>query len=209
MSRSVVFRILSAALLLTVACNSSTDPIQLSVPAVTLEAVGDSRQLEANGTGGALPTWESLSPDIITVTRAGMVTALSAGSGSVRAQLDGRTAQGTVIVLPAVSVEVSAASAAPGDEGWDDVTLQLVNTGGRGFYRLTFYRESAEPGGEAVIISQDLTDFEAAVGLNISHKRPVPAPAHWAVVYSREPQSLGYLRTACLRVNGEPGCPLP
>lgn len=208
------FRIASpfaAVLLLLAACDSPTDLKLVAVPDVTLEAVGDSKQLEATVRGTEqLPIWESLHPDIATVTRAGMVTAVAPGAATVRARLGSETREGTVTVLPPVSVEITSASKQPADDGVEQITLRMRNTGGRGYYRTRFYRASATPGGEPQIISQDFNDHDiSALQPEMTWGTQVAAPAHWVVVYSREPQSLGYRTTACVRLDGGAGCPAP
>jgi hypothetical protein len=199
-----------ALLLLAAACDSPTEPKLLGVPALTLEAIGDAAQLVAtvNGTQ-PLPEWESLHPLIATVTRAGMVTAVAPGTATVVARIGSETAQGTVTVLPPVSVEINAASKQNAEQpGMESVMLRMANPAGRGFYRMRVYREL--PGGELQIVSQGLTDLEiAAQQAEFTSSFDVSAPAHFVVVYSREPNSMEYRRTACTRLDGAPGCPLP
>ncbi len=57
---------------------------------------------------------------------------------------------------------------------------------------------------------QDLTDQAAAVGLNVPLRiSTIPAPVDWVIIYSREPNSLEYRTTACIRLDGNTGCPTP
>lgn len=200
---------LAVLLLLFVACESPTDQKLMGVQAVILEAVGDSKQLEASVSGtDALPAWESLNPGVVTVTRAGMVTAVGAGTATVRATLGSETAHGQVTVLPPVNVEITSATRVPGNPGWDDVTLRIRNTGGRGYYRTRFYRAASTPGGQPEIVSQMLTDIAIAAGQpELSAMTQIPASAEWAVIYSRDPHSMEYRTTACARLDGAAGCP--
>jgi len=203
---------ISAALLLaTAACESSpTEQRLISVPAVTLEAVGDARQLEAtlNGTE-QLPVWESLDPLIATVTRAGMVTAVAPGIAKVRARLGSKAREGTVTVMPAVSVEITSATVERGPSGEGLATVWIRNRGGRGFYRMRFYRASTVEGAMPEVVSQDITDQPIVAGQpEFYSMRSMPAGVQWIVVYSREPNSLAYRITACHRLDGATDCPM-
>lgn len=196
-------------LLLLTSCDSATEPSLLSVQGVTLEAVGDVKQLEANVRGtDRLPTWESLDPAIATVTRAGMVTAVSAGTAKVVARIGGETVQGNVVVLPPVNVEITRTETEALAQG-ERVTVHIRNHAGRGFYRMRFYRHSGTPG-DAEIVMQDLTDTAIAANQpEIFTGLELPTQADWVVIYSREPQSLSYRTTACVRLDGVEGCPSP
>jgi hypothetical protein len=207
--RATRMQYLLLPLLLLAACDSATEPRLLSVTGVILEAIGDSKQMEANVKGtDRLPTWESLHPEIATITRAGMVTAVSPGTAKVVARIGSETVEGNVVVLPPVNVEIVGAATEPEGDGWERVTLQIRNVGGRGFYRMRFYRESATPGGEPQIIAQWLTDQAMAANQpQISSSMQVPSPAHWVVIYSREPNSVDYRTTACVRLDGPEACP--
>jgi len=212
MNRSVFFGMVPLLLGLATACDSPTgaNPQLLSVADLTIEAVGDSHQLAATQRDSSrLPTWESLDPTIASVTRAGMITGVAAGTTRVRARLGSEMVQGTVTVLPPVSVEIVGAVKDAPVNGHERVRLTLRNTGGRGFYRMHFYRAADAPGGEPRIIQQDITDLPVTV---FSHEvffhLDVAAPADWVVIYSREPNSMSFRRTGCARLDGEPGCPM-
>jgi uncharacterized protein YjdB len=88
-------------------------------PATLQLAVGARQRLTArtlNDAGAAAPaavTWQSLSPDVLGVTADGEVTALRAGTGSVRATADGVTATAAVVVTPVPVATVAIAPAAP------------------------------------------------------------------------------------------------
>lgn len=191
------------------ACDDSTGPtVVMLVPTVTIEAIGDVVQLEANVTGSTLlPEWESLNPGILTVTRAGMAVAVSEGTAQVIARIGATQAQGTVHVLPEVEIQVTAATKQSEDGGLERIRLDLKNTGGRGFYRVLTYRDPAEPGGEHVGISIPLNDQSVTTGAEFFFQYSVGAPADWVVVYSRSPHSEEYRRTACVRFDGG-DCPL-
>jgi hypothetical protein len=195
---------------LAAACDSVTEP-PLHVPAVTLEAVGDVAQLLASGADGALPSWESLDPTVVTVTQAGMAVAVASGSARVRARLGSRTAEGTVTVLPPVAVTISDFRVVTNGNGeYAGMAMQLKNEGGRGYYRLQFWKERAEGETEHRLILNFITDSEAPVGMDIQSAVNLTAePADWVMAYSREPSSLGYTRTACVRMDGGTPCPMP
>jgi hypothetical protein len=207
----------AAALLLALAagaCDSATEPQPLGilVPSLTLEAVGDAAQLEATVAGSdLLPIWESLDPAVATVTRAGMVTAVSAGTARVRARIGSSAAEGTVTVLPPVSVAITAATRTQEPSGNIMVSLNLKNEGGRGYYRLEYLRLGTGPDGGPESVLRYLTDDQATVGMQIFHNTNLPgaASADVVVAYSREPKSLQYVRTGCIRIDGAAGCPLP
>jgi hypothetical protein len=201
---------LLGVLLLAAACDSPTDPITLRGGEVTLDAAGEIVQLEATVSGtDRLPEWESLHPNIVTVTRAGMATAVSAGTATVKARLAGVETSVIVTVLPPVNVEILSATSQHAGGG-QDITLRLRNAGGRGFYRMRFYRASATPGGEPQIVAQDLTDAPVPARIdNVSFGTQVSSSAEWVVIYSREPHSQAYRTTACARLDGAAGCPMP
>jgi hypothetical protein len=195
---------------LAAGCDSVTE-VPLHVPAVSLEAVGDAAQLVASGTDGALPFWESLDTTIVAVTPAGMAVAVAPGSATVRARLGSRTAQGVVTVLPPVAVTISnfRVATTPGGE-YNGMAMQLRNEGGRGYYRLQFFKERAEGETEHRMILNFTTDSEAPVGMDIQATvNLTPEVADWVVAYSREPRSVGYTRTGCMRMDGGAPCPIP
>ena len=208
--RGLMGRAVLVLAVLSTACDSVTEP-SLYVPPVTLEAVGDAAQLVASGANGALPSWESLDPTIVTVTPAGMVVAVASGSARVRARLGSTTAEGTVIVLPPVSVTISDFRVVTNGSGeYAGMAMQLKNEGGRGYYRLQFWKERAEGETEHRRILNFITDSEAPVGMDIqSVVNLTTEPADWVVAYSREPGSLGYTQTACVRMDGGTPCPMP
>jgi hypothetical protein len=197
---------------LAAACDSptGTNPQLISVADLTIEAVGDSHQLVATQRDSSrLPSWESLDPTVAAVTRAGMITGMGAGTTRVRARLGSEMVEGNVTVLPPVSIEIVAAAKDPPVNGSERVRLTIRNTGGRGFYRMHVYRTAATPDAQPTIIQQDLTDLPTTVfSHEIFHHRDVAAPADWVVVYSREPHSMEWRRTACARLDGEAGCPM-
>ena len=74
---------------------------------------GDDVTLEPaeNPGTGATVTWESEDPSIVSVDAEGLVTALSEGTTSVRAQFRGVMDEATVIVVPAPEISFSVDSA--------------------------------------------------------------------------------------------------
>lgn len=191
------------------ACDSPTEPA-LGVPPVTLEAVGDAVQLEADGAGDDLPRWESLDPDIVTVTPAGMAVAVAEGTATVRARLGSRTAEGQVTVMPPVEVVISDLHVVT-EGDLEGMSMRLANMGGRGFYRLEFWGERSDGEVEHRIIQRSgIPDYPAEVGLDVVYQNlALPEIADWVIVYSREPLSLGYELTGCVRLDGGSPCPLP
>ncbi len=199
-----------ALLLFAAACDSPTDPINISMQSVTLEAVGDSKQLEATVTGSdRLPEWESLNPEIVTVTRAGMVTAVAPGTAKVRATIGLQSAEGTVTVLPPVEVQLTSLSVTTEPSGQPRVQMQLRNTGGRGFYKIEFWQMRETPGGEHRRVLSQMNDSEAPVGMDISSAIIGFVRPDWVIVYSRAPNSTEYRMTGCRRVDGGTPCPMP
>jgi hypothetical protein len=209
-NRCVVSRMASALLLpaLTIACDSTTGPEpQLQVPALTLEAVGDAGQLAVRLDGEDVTArWESLTPTIVTVTESGTATALAAGAATVRARLGSRTADGTVTVLPAVKVQLSELALVTDPAGNEGMRMRLRNLGGRGFYRLEFWK--SRPDGSHQRLSYFGSEAEAPVGLDIIHASYLlNEPADWVLALSREPMSSEEVLTSCVRLDGEPECP--
>jgi hypothetical protein len=196
-------------LVLAAACDSSTGTVLVQVPSVTFEAVGDALQLEANVPGStALPEWESLDPHIVAVTRAGMAVAVAPGTARVVARVRSGSGEGTVTVLPHVSVDVVGLERLSLEDGLEQVRVDLKNLGGRGFYRLRIMRDPLEPGGEHTPIHNPWNDHAVSTGDSYWFQVTVSAPADWVVVYSRSPHSEEYRRTGCARFDGG-DCPLP
>lgn len=197
-----------AVAVLATACDSPTE-VTLGVVPITLEAVGDMAQLEANVRGsGQLPRWESLDPSVVTVTEAGMVTAVGAGTATVRASIGSRTAEGRVTVLPPVRVTLSDFHLVE-QEGRIGMVMRIRNEGGRGAYRLQFWRERSGPGEDHELVLTHSMDSEAPVGLDITHSSFLLAePADWVMAYSREPHSLVHYPTSCVRLDGGTPCPM-
>jgi hypothetical protein len=208
--RGVLGLAVLALAVVAAACDSVTE-LPLHVPPVTLEAVGDAAQLVASGTDGALPFWESLDSPVVTVTPAGMAVAVAPGSARVRARLGSRTAEGTITVLPPVAVTISNFRVVTNGNGeFSGMAMQLKNEGGRGYYRLQFWKERAEGETEHRIILNFTTDSEAPVGLDIqAGYHLTDEPADWVMAFSREPSSVGYTRTACVRLDAGTPCPMP
>lgn len=199
-----------ALLALAAACESPTEPLSLFVPAVTLEAVGDAAQLVAGNAEESLPHWESLDPAVVTVTPAGMAVAVAEGTATVRAKLGSRTAEGTVTVLPPVTVVLTDLAVVTAPDGATGMGMRVRNEGGRGYFRLEYWRQKT--GDETVHkrILHYLTDSEAPVGLDIGHQSFLGAEtADWVVAYSREPMSTHYVMTGCVRLDGGTPCPMP
>jgi hypothetical protein len=210
LGRGVLGVAVLALAVVAAACDSITE-LPLHVPAVTLEAVGDAAQLVASGADGALPFWESLDTAVVTVTPAGMAVAVASGSAQVRARLGSRTAEGTVTVLPPVAVTISSFRVLTNSNGeYNGMAMQLKNEGGRGYYRLQFWKERAEGETEHRMILNFTTDSEAPVGMDVQAGYHLTAePADWVTAFSREPNSLSYTRTACVRLDGGTPCPMP
>jgi hypothetical protein len=193
-------------------CESPTDPPLLHVQAQTLEAVGDAIQLVASGTQGELPFWESLDTAVVSVTPAGMARARTPGTARVRARLGSRTADGTVLVMDPVDVRISDLRILTNAAGeYAGMAMQVRNVGGRGYYRLQFWRERAEGEADHRSVLSFSTDTEAPVGMDYQTSTGgVPAePADWVVAYSRAPNDVGFVRTACVRLDGGQPCPMP
>ena len=92
------------------ACTSSTEPakvtsIALSSASVTLDALGATQPIIAAVTdqrgksmAGATVSWTSSAPAVVSVSAAGVVTAVANGTATVTASLDGISASATVTV---------------------------------------------------------------------------------------------------------------
>lgn len=205
------FRFMTAALVVAagLACDSPTEPT-LGVIDLTLEAVGDAAQLTANVMGSSqLPRWESLDDDVVTVTEAGMAVAVAPGTATVRARIGSRTAEGTVTVLPPVDVELSQLAWGTDPGGMTGMTMRLRNLGGRGFFRMEYWKQRATPDGEHQRILYYFNDVEAPVGMDVTHGNYIiDEPADWVVVQVREPRSVDYVVTSCVRLDGGQPCPM-
>ena len=198
-----------ALIAVAAACDDSPTEPALAVAPVTMEAVGDAVQLTAQNAGDALPRWESLNPAVVEVTPAGMAVAKGAGTATVVARLGSRTAEGTVTVMAPVDLEVSDLEVVTDPNG-TGMEMRLRNTGGRGYYRLEYWKAAGPGETEHRRIQFDGTDREAPVGLDITFQNFVADEnADWVVALSREPQSLEYRRTGCVRLDGGTPCPLP
>ena len=203
---------LPAALLLAVqgACDDGTGPYvpDLRVPDAELGARGDTVTLTALSDGVlAVAEWESLDPAVVTVTRGGLATAVSTGTARVRAIFGGAVDTGTVTVLPPVDIRVSELAAVTDAGGQQGLQMRIRNEGGRGYYRLEFWKHDAAGGKRRILSYGD--DSEAAPGLDIVHRNFLGGElADWVLAYSREPLSEEPARTSCARLDGlaEP-CP--
>lgn len=191
------------------ACDSPAE-VQLGFAPVTLEAVGDVVQLEANVKGSDhLPRWESLNPEVVTVTEAGMAVAVRQGTATVTARIGSKIVEGTVTVLEPVHVEVTNLQVVEDGFGQPGMRMRLKNLGGRGYFRLEFWKQRAGPGEEHQRVLYWGTDGEAPVGLDIEHSSFIlDEPADWVVAYSREPQSLTHTSSSCVRLDGGLPCPM-
>ena len=210
MSRRTIRWTPALALLALAACDSPTEPLPLFIPAVTLEAVGDAAQLVAGNAGESLPRWESLDPAIVTVTPAGMAVAIAEGTATVRARLGSRTSEGTVTVLPPVSVVLADLAPVTAPDGATGLGMRIRNEGGRGYFRLEYWREKTGDETEHQRVLHYLTDSEAPVGMDVGHQSFLPTgTADWVVAYSREPMATHYVMTGCVRLDGGAPCPMP
>ena len=214
MSKMPQVRRTSLALLaaaLVAGCDTGTEPeaIDLQVSSLTLEAVGDEAQLQAVATGSTDPVrWTSLSPAVVAVTESGLARAVAAGTATVRATIGSTSADGTVTVLSPVHVELSELAWITDAQGEQAMSMRIRNTGGRGHYRLEYWKLDAT--GRPQRVLADGSDVDAPVGLNIVHRNfLLDEPADWVVARSREPQSLESVQTSCVRLDGESECPMP
>jgi len=207
---AVTYPLLAAfSVLLAGACDSPSEAITIYVPSATLEAVGDSRQMEATVRGSdRLPEWTISDPAVATVTRAGMVTAVAAGTAQLTARVSGIERSATVTVLPPVNVEAYNLRMGTNPQGRPELALRLRNQAGRGYYRMSVWKAPATEGGQPVRVVGWETDSPAPAGFDISTSVILENGADWIMVHAREPNSLGYTRTSCVRVDGQPGCPM-
>ena len=194
-----------ALAVLLAACDDVTQPNepQLEVENVMLEARGDTASLTALVDGGSVVAeWESLDPGIVEVTAGGLARAVAAGTARVRASFAGVADTGTVTVLPAVDIRVSDLSVVTDPTGEQGVRMRVRNEGGRGFYRLEFWRH--DPDGSKRRILWYVNETEAEPGLDVEHRNFLGGElAEWVVAYSREPLSEEPVRTSCARLDGD------
>ena len=198
-----------ALLALAAACESPTD-LSISVPAATIDAVGDAVQLVAHGAEGALPHWESLDTTIVTVTPAGMAVGVRSGTATVRARLGSSTAEGTVTVLPPIDIQLSNVQVVTNEQGQTGLSMQVTNVGGRGFYRIEMWKAAAEGETAHRRISWSSNDNEAGAGMTfgVTHWDLSDTP-DWVLVYAREPVVLQFDMTSCVRLDSGSPCPMP
>jgi hypothetical protein len=195
---------------LATACDSPTDISPITVQPVTIEAVGAPLHLFAAGTGGALPSWQSLDTTIVTVTQAGMAVAVRPGTATVRARLGSRTDEGTVTVLPPIDVRLSNVQVVTDDQGQSGLSMQVTNVGGRGFYRVEMWKAAAAGETEHRRISWQANDSEAGAGMTFGTTYwDLTDTPDWVLVYAREPLVLQFGVTACVRLDGGSPCPMP
>ena len=160
--------VLTAGLVALASCggDSSTAPepprataISISPPSVTLEFIGATETFTAtitdqNGAAfaGAV-AWSSEQPEIFTVNGGGVVTAVSNGSGTVRASLGSLSATATVTVAQVVSaIEVVSGdgqSGLTGDVLPEPVVVRVVDSGGAPVAETTVTFEPGEGHGTA------------------------------------------------------------
>ncbi|HSJ33033.1 MAG TPA: putative Ig domain-containing protein [Longimicrobiales bacterium] len=199
-----------ALAVLLAACDDVTEPHepQLKVENVVLEARGDTASLTALADGGSVvANWESLDPAIVEVTAGGLARAVAPGTARVRASFAGAADTGTVTVLPAVDIRVSGLSVVTDPTGEQGMRMRIRNDGGRGFFRLEFWRH--DPDGSKRRILWYVNETEAEPELDVEHSNFLGGElAEWVVAYSREPLAEEPVRTSCARLDGatEP-CP--
>ena len=160
--------VLTAGLVALASCggDSSTAPepprataISISPPSATLEFIGATETFTAaitdqNGAAfaGAV-AWSSKQPEVFTVNGTGVVTAVSNGSGRVRASLGSLSATATVTVAQVVSViEVVSGdgqSGLTGDALPEPVVVRVVDSGGAPVAETTVTFEPGEGHGTA------------------------------------------------------------
>ncbi|HEX6369163.1 MAG TPA: hypothetical protein VF006_09535 [Longimicrobium sp.] len=179
----------------------------------TLDAVGDTRTLNAQVIGTTeAPVWQSLAPGIVEITPSGRVTAMSPGTALIRATVAGKTAEAQMTVRPSGAVTVASGSVRAAAYASDEVTLTLLNTGGRAVYRLEFWGLRTSPTGPHRLFATS-EPLEVAPSYNQTVKYTVPVrtspDVDWVIVYTRDPGSATYRRTACYRfLPGGTDCPV-
>ena len=160
--------VLTAGLVALASCggDSSTAPepprataISISPPSATLEFIGATEAFTAaitdqNGAAfaGAV-AWSSNQPEVFTVNGTGVVTAVSNGSGTVRASLGSLSATATVTVAQVVSgIEVVSGdgqSGLTGDALPEPVVVRVLDSGGAPVAETTVTFEPGEDHGTA------------------------------------------------------------
>lgn len=135
---------------LTATCSQAPDGVQPEPPhpvaisvspdSATLSFIGETATFTAMVTdqhGAAFSgtvTWRSLQPTVFTVNPNGVATAVSNGSGTLSASLEGlsATAQVTVRQIPATAVEVGGGGqeALPGSTLRDPIVVRVLDRGG-------------------------------------------------------------------------------
>lgn len=192
------------------ACEGGTE-LQIPefrVEAATLEARGDTAHLTARSDGvPAVAEWESLDPQIVAVTQAGVATAVAPGVARVQASLAGAMATGTVTVLPPVEIRLSDLAVVTDPSGQLGFRMRIENLGGRGFYRLELWRWA--PGGGRERIGGYTSEFEAEPGMDMTFGSFLGTEIpDWVVAYAREPLAQEPVRTGCTWMAPESGvCP--
>jgi hypothetical protein len=205
----------AGALFFAAACES--DPgepawVTLLPGSFTLEAIGDSLRIGTTTSRTSAPlAWETSNPAVVTVNSSGVATATGPGTATVTARVQGAHASSTVTVLPLTNVEVVNPRYETNLAGSPGFRIDLRNTGGRGFFRLEFWKFSDTPGGEPRRVLNEVGMRDVAVGMNSStwYDSFREGSVDWVVVYSRDPVSTQERRTSCVRVVGQAGCPLP
>jgi hypothetical protein len=200
---------------LLAACDTATGPDvprpavpRLHVQDAVLEARGETLPLTALSDGlPALAEWQSLDPEIVIVTERGRATAVAPGTARVRAVFGAAEDTGAVTVLPAVDIRVLELAVVTDPNGEQGMGMRIRNEGGRGYYKLEFWKHD-ESGAKRRILSYS-TETEAEPGLDIEHRNFIGTElATWVVAYSREPVAAEAVRTSCARLDrvAEP-CP--
>ncbi|MBI2615887.1 MAG: Ig-like domain-containing protein, partial [Gemmatimonadetes bacterium] len=125
----------AAALASTVACFGPEQPaaITVSPSSVTMDALGDTKQLSATATDkegqeltGVIFTWASSAPTVVGVDSAGKITALAPGTSDVTATAGGVTGAAEVTVTQVISkVEATSGAQQTGTVG-QTLPQQLV-----------------------------------------------------------------------------------
>jgi hypothetical protein len=139
-----------------------------------------------------------------------MVTAVSPGTITVTARADGAQGTGTVTVLPLASVEAYDLRMQNPPHGGRNLRVMLRNTGGRGHYTMSVYRLVPVPGGEPREVRSTYVDFTAVPGMDISADFTIAAEetVSFVAIWTREAGAIQHRRTSCVRMDGQPGCPL-
>ena len=134
--------------------------VAVTPDAVTLTAIGQTAQLTAEVRDqlgrvmeGVAVAWSSEQPEIFTVNGAGVVTAVSNGSGTVQASLGSLSATGTVTVAQVASaieaVSGDGQSGLAGDVLPEPVVVRVLDSGGAPVAEMTVTFEPGEGHGTA------------------------------------------------------------